>query len=116
MICQEPTDLALNVWVFLPSRVYPGSQFNPFVLNQDLKAWFMEGWEGAKVVSQNSDHIKVFSGLSVPSRGHTMPGGIYEIFKVCAEERNGKQENENLQEGKSRERQHRGDCDGRSEA
>lgn len=36
-----------------------------------------------------------------------MPGGLYEIFKVCAEERNGKQENENLQEGKSRERQHR---------
>lgn len=38
VICQEPTDLAPDMWVFPSSCVYLGSQFNPFVLNLDLKA------------------------------------------------------------------------------
>lgn len=49
-------------------------------------------------------HSKVFSALSTPLWGHAMPEGLTGRLKVCAEERNRKQENENekRKEGKGR--------------
>lgn len=109
MICEEAIDLAPFVQVFpSPLRVsWPAGQ--PLCAHrlwtQSIKQRIYRLKREAEVVSWGSrGHSKVFSALSTPPWGHAMPEGLTGRLKVCAEERNRKQENENekRKEGKGR--------------